>query len=110
MPGRQRCIVEAEALHHPGAEVFDQHIGRTRQPREHLAPGRLRQVEDDAALAAVERREGRAVAALGPGHAARGVAIGRFHFDDARAHVGEYHRAVGPGHHLGHIEHNNVVK
>ena len=56
------------------------------EARKRPGPGRL-EVEDDAAFAAVDGVEARAVSADRAGHPARRVAIGRLDLDDVRAHV-----------------------
>ncbi len=75
---RDHVIAELQPRHRLRPHVVDQHIGGRDQPQHGVAPGRLLQVEDDAALAAIGVEEHRAHAGM-PGRAdlPRHVAIGR---------------------------------
>src|SRR6266480_7645622 len=53
----QRFVVEAQALHHAGAEILEHHVGLPCHPAEGLLPGRRGDVEGEAQLVAVECAE-----------------------------------------------------
>ena len=59
---RQRRIIEAQALHHAGAVVFDHHLCAQRQCARSRHVVRVLQVQGDRALVAVQRGEILAVA------------------------------------------------
>ena len=52
---------EAELIHHPGGEIFDQGIRLRDQSQQEIDALRARQVEGDRSLAQIRRREGRSV-------------------------------------------------
>ena len=85
----QGRVVEPEPAQHAGAVVLDEHVRFRRQPPQHVgAAGRL-QIDDDAALPAVDGIEGGAVVAARPRHPARGIARRRLHLDHVGAHVAQ---------------------
>ena len=61
--GGHRVVVHAESLRDAGAKALDQNVGRAHERHEHGAVVAVREVEDDAALVAVEREERRIVVA-----------------------------------------------
>ena len=82
------------------------------QPVEDRAPFGLLEVERDAFLVAVDAEEVRALA-LEKRRAprARVVALARlFDLDDARAHVGEQHRAIRARQHARQVENRDSVE
>ncbi len=103
-------VADAEAVHHAGAEVLDQHVGAVDQATEHLEALLLLEVDHHAALAAVDALEVAAVGAVPAGlgrergHLARAVAAGRLDLHHVGALVGEQHRAERPGEHLRQID------
>ena len=50
-------VTETELVHHPGAEVFDQHVGLLDQAPQHLGAARCLQIERNALLVAVHHQE-----------------------------------------------------
>ena len=87
-PGELR-VVQAELLEHPRPVVLHQHVGHRGEAPHRVAAGRLLQVDDDAALAAVDGVEAGAVAADGARHAPGRVAGGRLDLDHVGAHVAQ---------------------
>ena len=107
--GAQGFVAEADALHDPGAKVLDQGIGAVDQPQRHAAVPLVAQVEDDAALVAVDAgKVATVVAALpirGEGAEPPGeVALRGLHLDHVGTEVGEEHGAKGPRQGPGQIE------
>jgi hypothetical protein len=94
--GAERVRIEGEALHHAGAEVLDHDVRGLDQAAGGGAVGVLRQVEDDAALAAVPGSVRRALQAR---------AAGRVDADHVRALIGEHHRRQRPGDVLAEVDH-----
>ena len=82
-----------------------------REPHEDVAPSGGLQVEHDAALAAIDGVEARAVGADGARHLPRRIArrAARLLMTSA-PEVGEQHRAERPGHHLRDVEHAETVE
>src|SRR5205814_6814193 len=58
---RERLVAEAERRHHPGPIVLDYDVCRAREPQEDAASLGFLEVQDEAALAAVDGIEVRAV-------------------------------------------------
>ena len=85
--GGERRVVQPELSHDAGPEVLDEDVRARGEPHEGLPPGRGLQVEDDAALAAVEGGEAGAVGAGARAHLPRRIAVGRLDLDHVRAHV-----------------------
>jgi hypothetical protein len=54
----QRVVVYPQTLGHPGAEFFDNHVGRLRQPQEDVPTRRTFEVQPHTAFVAVEGIEG----------------------------------------------------
>ncbi len=50
----QGLVADAPRFHGAGLEVLDQRVGAFEQPQQHLAAGRLRQIEADRALVTVD--------------------------------------------------------
>ena len=85
----------AETLHRAGPEVLDQHVGPREQTLEERAIGGQLEIEREALLAAVQRQEIRgAILDEGPDAARVGADLGPLDLHDARAEIGEQHRAV----------------
>ena len=106
-----RLVAEPQPLHRAGTEVLDQHVGAIEQPLEDRRARRLLQVERQALLVAVDAEEVRALAAdeRRTPRARVVAAAGLLDLDDARAHVGEQHRAVRPGQHARQIDDEQAV-
>ena len=62
------------------------------------------QVQHEAAFAAIDRVEGRALGADRPDHLPRRIAGWRLDLDHVGAEVREQHRAEGPGHELRDVQ------
>ncbi len=84
---------EAQALHHAGAETFDEHVG-FRDDVEHGC-GRAVRAQVDLQRAAAARED----------VVRRSARAGAFDADHLRAHVGEQHRAERPGADARHLDH-----
>lgn len=98
MVGRELRVAEAEPLHDAGPHAFDHDVGlRDQRASDGHAFGGL-EVQAQPELVAVEGVEQRAVVA-DPRRAERAseFALGRLDLDHAGAHVGQQHRAGGPG-------------
>ena len=105
-------VSQPHAIQRAGPEVLHQDVGALEQGVEHPAAVRVLQVEGDALLVAVDAQEVRALARLERRPPRAGVVpLARLlHLDDARAHVGEHHRAVGAGEDAGEVEHGHAVE
>jgi hypothetical protein len=106
-------VVDLQPLHHAGAVVLDDHVGRAGQLVEEFAALVAFQVERERALVAVHVQEAHAVRALHlePHGAACLVAgAGRLHLDDIGAQVGQQHAGEGAGHDLAHVEHADALQ
>ena len=111
--GAQRRIVDLQPFGDAGAPVLDHHVGGPHQFVKHLSPRILLEIEGDAALVAVERKEAGAVVALQPvfhRFASLVARSRRLDLDHVGAHVAEQHAAIGPGHHLTEIENADTGK
>ena len=97
----QRGVVEAELCRLIAAQIVHHRIGTRDQIGEDLAALRMLQVEREAALVEVEALVKEAVVIpqkIRPGRAREVAAgVGILNLDDIGAHVGEEHRAIGPG-------------
>ena len=71
----------------PGRKFSMRMSARAASRTKRVAPGRRLQVEDDAALAAIDRGEAGAVGAGARAHLPRRIAVGRLDLDHVRAHV-----------------------
>ena len=93
--------LEAEAIERVGTQVGQEHVGGGEQHLEVFPGSGVAQVEHDAALAAVVLPEGGVGEVLADPErterTAHGVALGRLHFDDVRAPVGEQRAGGGGG-------------
>ena len=89
MPPGERRVVEAELLEHSGPVVLHQHVGHRGEALHRLAAGRLLQVDDDAALAPVDRVEAGAVGADAARHAPGRVAGRGLDLDHVGPHVAQ---------------------
>src|SRR6476469_6258956 len=109
-----RFIVGAESFHDAGPKAFDENVRGLRERKEHVAIVRLREIENYAALVAIEREKWRVVipchAKLGPAHGTREVAGGRLDLDDIRAQVTELHGAVRSAHDLREVDDAHAVE
>ena len=95
-------VAELEPAHRRQPGVVDEHIGALAQPQQRRARRGLFEVEDDAALVAVELKIHRAHPGVVAGAAlAHQIALRRLDLDDVGAIVGQNLRGVGPQHHRG---------
>ncbi len=101
----QRVVVDAESGGGAGPVILHENVGRLHQPVDDLHAGRLLEIHGDPALAAVDRREGAAVAVLAGRAAPHVLAGGRLHLDDVGPHVGQVHRTERGGHGLREVDH-----
>ena len=107
---------EAEPVEHAGAEVLEQHVGAGDEPGQRLAALVGLQVEGHRLLVAVARQEVRRDRLVVGAHEGRSPATrlvaapGGLDLDDAGAHVGEHHPAVGPGEGPGQVDDDDVVE
>ncbi len=109
--GREVGVAQAEARHHAGLEVLDEHVGFLRQTPQDLLPAGILQVERDALLPAVDAHEIGAFRtdkrAEGPGV----VALPRpLNLDHLGAEIGEHHRAERAGEDAGEVEDAEAVE
>jgi hypothetical protein len=86
----------------PVAEIFQEYVGAGQQPVHRLAVLLFAEVENDAALAAIEQREERR------SHSAKaaGLVTGRrLDLDHIGAELRQNHAAGRTHHHMGHLDH-----
>ena len=105
-------VGEAHAIDDTGSEVVDHHVGVFEHAAHNGETLLALEVEDDAALVAVEREERRRFAfdegrAVAPGVVA---AVGLFDLDDVCAHVGEEHGAEGTRENLAEVDYLDVLE
>ena len=100
-------VVDAEAVLHVGPVVFDDDVGGFRQPQEDASPGLGLQVQDDAALVAVQVLEVGAEALAA--HRATRVA-GSLDLDHSGAPVGELAHGRRPRADTGQVEDADVFE
>jgi hypothetical protein len=107
----QRLPAEAEAVHGPGAEVLDDHVGLAQEIVEQRAAARVLQVEREALLVRVEEEEAPAVDA-GPvaQREAVGLAGERLDLDDLGAQPREELRAGRAGLVLAEVDDADAVE
>jgi len=101
--GRAEALLLQEAV----AEVLEEHVRRGQQAVHRLAPLGRREIERDAALAAVEQRE------EGDPHAAEpaGLVAGRrLDLDHLGAELGQDHAAGRPHDHVAHLDDPDAVQ
>jgi hypothetical protein len=107
------CRREAQAVHHPGAEVFDHHVGALQQAPQHFLPVGAFQVQADRFLVAVAGHEVGGLQVIRGANEGRAPASrivpgsGVFHFDDPGAQVRQHHSGVRTG--QGPAQVNNKV-
>ena len=100
----QARVVEPPVAHHPRAEVVDDHVAGRGQPLGELHAARLRHIEDQALLAAVE------VSVKSSAPLAEVERHRTLDLDHFGAVVGEDACGERSGHHVGEIEHANAVE
>src|SRR6185436_19683994 len=94
-------VIEAEAAQRPGREVVEHDVRFRDEALEHGFSFRLREIQRQVLLVAVEGVEGRPRA----GGAARGVAGHRvLDLDDVRAEIAEHQPAARSGDDMGQLE------
>ena len=108
--GRQRLVIEAERRDHAGPVILDEDVARARDPLQRVASFRRFEVDDGAALPAVDGVEARGIAADRAWHHARRVPRGRLDLDHVSTEIGEHHRAVRARHHLRDVEDAKTVE
>src|SRR5665213_2567536 len=110
MQRRQGLVGQAQPVHHPDAEVFDDDVELRDQRLDQLDPFRGFQVDAQALLAAVDRLEIAGIAVLGiglvegTGVARQVAAVQALDLDHLGAQVGEVLGAEGPGQRLGEVQ------
>ena len=106
--GKKNVGTEPKALHHAGAEAFDQRVGRRNQAQRRIDTGRLLQIDRNRALAAVEQRK---AAGVEERNVAR-VCIRDFAVDDehAGAEVRENHSAEWPRADAGELDNADALQ
>ena len=113
MPRRERRVVEAELRQRARPEVLDEHVGLRDQPLEQRAvpPGCLKSSVTLSLLRLMLRKYALSPFEKRRAPGARVVAFaGLLDLDDARAHVGEQHRAVRARQHARQVEHGDPVE
>ena len=90
-----RLVAETHLGGSAGQEVLDDHIGARRQDQREIAALGFFQVDRDAALVPVHRREGRADAVLAADVAHVVASTRPLDLDHIRAEIGEQHSAIG---------------
>jgi hypothetical protein len=101
-----RVPAKAGARNRPRPEVFDKHVRSRDQSLEDVTPLRRLEVDGNAFLVAVDAEEiGALLAEKRRPPVARVIAFARMlNLDDARAKIGEHHRAVRPRQHSRQID------
>src|SRR5206468_7944551 len=104
--------VEPEFVDGARSEALDEHVGSADQTVQNLEPARRLQVEGQAFLVAIQRDEGRALAAPVRGGPRPGVvpAPGPLDLDDLGPHVSEGLRAERPRHVLGQVRDDDALQ
>ena len=103
--GPERVLAEAEALGDTRAEVLHEDVDGGKELQCDCLRVRLREIEHQAALAAVDVRPRRADRAASMTEVAEAVATdGLLELDDLGAHVGEEHAGERAGDHLGGVD------
>ena len=107
---RLQCLVaQAQAVHHAGTVVFDQHIDGERQLARQLQVTGVFQIQGHGALVAIERGEVLAVAVGDRRPAAQRVAAVRvLDLDHVGAHVRQQHAAERPRRHIANLQHRDA--
>jgi len=102
----QLLIAQAQAVHNAGTVILQNHVALGHQLAEHLFTGLALEVQDDAALVAVEVHIIGAFA-VDNGKVAAGVIAlaGTLDLDDLGAQICQHHAAVRGGKHAGQIQH-----
>ena len=102
----QFLIAQAQAVHNAGTVILQNHVALGHQLAEHLFTGLALEVQDDAALVAVEVHIIGAFA-VDNGEVAAGVIAlaGTLDLDDLGAQIRQHHAAVRSGKHAGQIQH-----
>ena len=110
--GREGRVVDAELAFLPGRLVLDEHVGRAQQVKEEFEPFGAVEIEHDAALVAVQKKEQSAF--LGVGFVARKrpqltgrVATGGLHLYNVGAVVGQQLGAEGCRDAFAKLDHAN---
>ena len=108
--GAQRPVVHAQALRHARAGVDHEHVEARDDAVHQLLRRGMAQVDDERALAAVERVEALALAGHEAARLAAALASRRLDLDHVRPEVGEVEAAVRPRHDLRDFEHLDPVQ
>src|SRR5262245_16937770 len=96
MVWRKPRVVETELCQSARPEVFNEHVGLRHESAEQVAPFGMLEIERDALFVPVDAEKVRALT-LNERRSptARVVSLSRLlDLDDARAHIGEQHRAI----------------
>ncbi len=97
-------VAEPEPLRHAGQEVLDDHVGAARELEGQPGAVGLLEIDRDAPLVAVDRRERGAHLAVAAQRAQVVATAGPLQLDHVGAQVAQEGRAVGPGDDAGEIE------
>ena len=100
---RERVVVEPEALHAAGAEIFHQHVGLFGEAIHDVEAFAIVEIDREAALALVPSEEAET-------ETAKRVAFEIFDFDHIGAELREDHRTVRTRDVAGEIEHRDAVE
>ncbi len=98
---RQRGVVEPVLVHRVRLEVFEHDICAGCEIARRFGTRAFAQVDRDALLVAIEHRK---ETSAGAKQDAGTVAVDRFDLDHFRAHVGQYHAAGRPHHHVRELD------
>jgi len=101
---------DAQALGHAGAEVLDHHVGRGGQGGDGLRGIGVLEVEHQALLVAVERREQAAHAFAHGADVAVVIARGRLDLDDLGPQVGQQGRGQRARQHAAEVEDAHAIE
>lgn len=107
---REVFVTESERAHHAGPVVFHEDVRLRRERPEDRLAARILQIDDDAALVAVDGPVAGAFRAHAARHAAGGIPLRRLDLDHVRAHVAEEHGAERTGHDLRQIQYADACQ
>src|SRR5205085_10745675 len=107
----QGIVIELELLHHPKRQVDDDDVGAADKATNDRFSRRVREIERDAALVAIEVQEETALAACGDGaEPAIFAALAPLDANHISAEICQQHGAIGRGDEAAKIDHANSLK